>query len=97
MYTNLSSELREHLDPRESLLWTGQPKGGIVIRAGDAFMIPFSLMWAGFAFFWEFSVIQSGAPFFFKLWGIPFVLIGLYIVIGRFFMMLGCARTRFTD
>jgi len=36
-------------------------------------------------------VVTTQAPFFFKLWGIPFVLVGLYIVVGRFFVD---ARTR---
>jgi hypothetical protein len=48
-------------------------------------MIPFSLFWSGVAVFWEHSVRQTNAPGFFKLWGIAFVLIGLYLVGGGFF------------
>jgi hypothetical protein len=30
-------------------VWTGSPKQGIMFKANDIFMIPFSLMWGGFA------------------------------------------------
>jgi len=84
MWNNPASEIERQLSSGERLVWTGQPKGGLRLRPSDAFVIPFSLLWCGFAIFWEVSVISKSAPFFFRLWGVPFVFVGLYIVFGRF-------------
>lgn len=78
----------------EKILWAGQPAQGIIFRKSDAFIIPFSLFWAGFAFFWEASVLAKGITFF-AIFGIPFVLIGIHMLIGRFFTDMWRRRKTF--
>jgi hypothetical protein len=79
------SALRAQLGHDEHLIWSGQPRLGVRFGPGDLVMVPFSLMWGGFAIFWEWMALRSTAPWFFKLWGVPFVLVGLYLIVGRFF------------
>jgi hypothetical protein len=86
MWNEAYSQIRQELSPQEELLWSGQPGKGVALRASDFMMIPFSLLWGGFAIFWEVMVIRSSAPLFMQLWGIPFVLAGLYMIVGRFFV-----------
>jgi len=75
-----------YLLPGESMVWTGKPRGGLVLTAADAFLIPFSLFWTGFAVFWNATVWASNAPVFFRLFGLPFLIGGIYLTIGRFWI-----------
>lgn len=74
----------QRLLPGERILWLGGPGQGIRFTSRDMFLVPFSFLWGGFAIFWEMSVISAGAPLVMRLFGIPFVLVGLFMIGGRF-------------
>lgn len=85
--------IQKELDSGERLLWAGMPKQGTIFKGTDVFMIPFGLMWGGFAIFWEYMALTmapkaqnaaDGFTLIFPLFGIPFVVIGLYMIVGRF-------------
>ena len=82
--SNPLNQLNQYLLSNEFLLWSGRPDPSVRFTKADTFMIPFSIMWGGFAIFWEAGVLRSNAPFFFRLWGVPFVAVGLYFIFGRF-------------
>jgi len=80
----------------EDVLWYGQPKSSVLFNAHDLFLVPFSLVWGGFALFWEASVIDAllrgdtksgngGDLREAAVFGVIFVLVSLYFVVGRFF------------
>jgi hypothetical protein len=74
----------DNLSTNESVLWHGVPRQGLMLRGADVLMIPFSLLWGGFSLFLEYSVMRSDTPLVLRLWSIPFVLMGAYMVGGRF-------------
>jgi hypothetical protein len=82
--SQLKQQLYQCLLPGEMIEWVAQPKQGILLRKNDGCMIPFSLVWGGFVLLWEGIAILNQHTFFI-IFGFPFVLLGLYIILGRFF------------
>ena len=82
----ISEEIRSELAAGEQVIWAGQPRQGLTLRGSDVFAIPFNQFFAGFSVFWMYGAASSGAPLPFVLFGVPFVLVGLYLVVGRFFL-----------
>jgi hypothetical protein len=70
----------------EKIVWCGRPAQGLLLTRRDWLLIPFSLFWGGFFVFWERGVLDANAPILMKLWGVPFLLIGVYLVAGRFLL-----------
>lgn len=84
----------------EKLLWSGQPWQGLFLLRGiDFLLVPFSLFWAGFMVVWNYMVwreVAGPAPMPFQIIGLAFLAIGLFFVIGRFFVDAWLrARTRY--
>ena len=87
-----TAAIQPELISGESVLWAGQPNPNVIFHKEDVFLIPFSLLWGGFAIFWEAGVSGFGGFghhsndqwLFGMIWGIPFVLVGQYLIWGRF-------------
>lgn len=90
MATEHAAIFEPYLAEGETLSWTGRPRQGFRFTGLDIFTIPFSLLWFSLALAWEFLAIFAGenegiTQLLFIIFGIPFVLIGYQICIGRFF------------
>lgn len=74
----------------ERVLWSGRPDRGRWFMPVDLLLVPFSLFWCGFVVLWEAVALAAvGAKgagvvgYLFPLFGLPFVIVGLYLVFGR--------------
>lgn len=74
---------KPQLLPGERVVWEGRPYTGFIFRSVEVFLIPFSLLWGGFALFWNVTAWTT-ADLSFNLFGLPFLIAGLYITFGRF-------------
>lgn len=74
------------LEPGEHLLWWDRPKGGLLLRRADSWLIPLSLAWGSVAL----------AAFYLTVWKTPnptlmavfmtslFAVAAVYVILGRF-------------
>lgn len=77
----------EYLEPGETLLWEGAPARGVRVTGSGVVMSIFGLLFLGFSVFWV-SMATSmtmgmGGWAAFPFFGVPFVLIGLWLVFGH--------------
>jgi hypothetical protein len=89
-------EINETLDRGEHVIWSGRPRLGVLLRGIDAFAIPFALLWTSIPLFgvWTALTGPKGNAFAFFP-ALPFVLIGLYLLFGRFFIDAAQRRRTF--
>jgi hypothetical protein len=87
-----AQKIQPELMSSENIHWAGMPNPRVVFHSDDWATIPFSLAWTGFFVFWEAQAFgfwqgtsrDNGTNALMVLRGIPFLVIGNYIVWGRF-------------
>lgn len=80
-YNEAYNFFKPYLQPNELLLWCGAPGAGRLNSYGRA-PVMFSIIWMGFALIWEVAAVMSG-QIIMVLFGLPFLAIGLSIVLGK--------------
>jgi hypothetical protein len=87
-----AAKIQPELMSGETIHWAGAPNTSVIFHSDDWATIPFTLIWTGFFVFWEAEALgfwgkasRNGTPdTFMALWGIPFLVVGNYMVWGRF-------------
>jgi hypothetical protein len=89
---------RVQLDPGERLVWSGQPEPRAYAWKKGWMQFLFGIPFFAFAVFWTTmaaSVTGNGFAAFFWLWGIPFLLAGLGMLLSPFWHHARARRTTY--
>lgn len=78
--------IQEELRAGEILLWSGKPLPGLRFEPSDFAIIAFMTFWVAGVTYWLVRAVNMNAPFFFRVVGTVFLAVGLYNLIGRFFV-----------
>lgn len=81
---NLNEKFSRFLKVEETILWTGKPKSGILIRDADIILIPMSIILLGFSIILDYVLIHFESNFIFKFIGVTFALLAIYMGGMRF-------------
>lgn len=86
MTFEVDQKLRPELARDERLLWSGMPRQGLRWRAGDWVALPFTVFWLYMVMFGtsRHGIQTDQPPLYLRPEGIPFVLVGVYMLVGRF-------------
>jgi len=90
-------EIDATLDRGKRVIWSGRPRQGLMLRGFDAFLIPFALVWTSIPLFGALATLAG--PKANPAAVVPallFVVIGLYLLVGRFFVDAAQRRGTFS-
>ena len=76
---NLNEKFSRFLKPGETILWTGNPVPGILIRDADIILIPMSIILLGFSVILDYVMMHFESNFIFKIIGVTFALLAIYM------------------
>lgn len=82
--------LQRELDDDERLLWSGQPLPAQLARAQVPLLL-FGVPWTAFAVFWVVGATQAAGSF--GLFGVPFVLVGAFMLSAPLRAYRGASKT----
>jgi hypothetical protein len=89
-------EITAALDRGERIIWSGGPRQGLMLRGIDAFAIPFAVVWTSIPLFGVWTVLRGPqANPVALLPALLFVVIGFYLLVGRFFVDAAQRRRTF--
>lgn len=81
--------VRPHVPEGEELIWAGFPRRGLVLRTSDLWLVPISVVATALPAYGAYEILSEPASLAskitFGLAALTIAVVGLYLVVGRFF------------
>jgi hypothetical protein len=85
MDESIANQFEAELNPDEIIEWCGRPRHDFFFKYEDAYYIPLTLVYGSVLIFVGIKLIFGGRPYLLVCLGITAFLIGLFLIIGRYF------------